>query len=683
MRKLILLWAAVMSMTSSALALESEPYKSSSLEASLISVQDGISPGVQSFTAGLDVTLEDDWKTYWRSPGEVGLPPEIDWSGSENVTSVDFQFPAPTRFRAFGIENFGYAHEVLFPLQVTLINPGEPVVLKGDFSLLVCSAVCIPDNFSLSLALDESSGIDTEVAAKITKAVAQVPSSGSQGFNASAHVSTDLLTVEITSETPFSAPDVFTEFGESASFGAPDIRLSDDNMLIWAALPILSSDPTASDLDLTVVDGNTGVTLRAEMQEIAAVPPYEKTRTSDGMALVWVLFIALIGGLILNVMPCVLPVLAIKFSSALKARDHDLTRVRKGFLASALGVLAFMWVLAIVLVMMRGMGQTVGWGVQFQSPVFLVVMLAVLVVFAANMLGAFEISLPQSWMTRLNATGNRQGYLADFSTGALAAVLATPCSAPFLGTAVAFALAGNVFDVLGVFTALGVGLAMPYIVVALRPSLIRALPKPGPWMVTVKYVLGALLLATAVWLASVLASISGMLLTALVLALLVLLVLLLSVVGDTNRGIKGTISLSLLVGVISLPFVVPEPVNEVVSEEATDWQPFDRAQIPKLVSEGKTVFVDATADWCLTCKANKKLVLSKGKVAAALDQSTVVPMVADWTRQDEDIARFLQSHGRFGVPFNIVYGPGAPEGIPLPELLTTEAVLKAFDKAGS
>lgn len=682
MRTLILAWTVLISMTSGAFALESELYQSNSLEASLVSVQEGITQETRTFTAGLNVKLEDGWKTYWRSPGEVGLPPEVDWSASQNIESVDFQYPAPTRFRAFGIENFGYSHEVLFPLQVTLKDAGQPAVLAGDVSLLVCSDVCIPDDFTLSLAVTGGSGIDADVAVKITEAVARVPSSDGESYSTQAHVSDDVLTVEILSKDPFTKPDVFPEFGETASFGAPDIRLSGDKLRLWAALPILSVDPDATDLDLTVVDGDRAVTLRASFQETVAAPPYTESADKGGVSFAWILFVALVGGLILNVMPCVLPVLSIKFSSALKVRDHDLARVRKGFLASALGVMSFMWVLALVLILMREMGHTVGWGVQFQSPVFLTIMLAVLVVFAANMLGAYEISLPQSWMTRLNATGDKKGYIADFSTGALAAVLATPCSAPFLGTAVAFALAGSAWDVLGVFSALGVGLAVPYFLVALRPSLVRALPKPGQWMVTLRYILGAMLLATAVWLASVLVSISGFVATVLVLALLVVLVAILSLKSFANPRAKAVVSVTLLIAAIAVPFIVATPAVSPRSEIATVWQPFVRAEIPKLISEGKVVFVDATADWCLTCKANKKLVLSKGKVADMLTQSNVVPMIADWTRQDKDIAQFLQSHGRFGVPFNIVYGPSAPEGIPLPELLTSEAVLKAFEKAG-
>ncbi|MEY8116698.1 protein-disulfide reductase DsbD family protein [Falsihalocynthiibacter sp. BN13B15] len=678
MRMKILLAALMTVFATSVLALESVPYQSNSLNAKLRSAQDGIASGAHTFSAGLHLELEDGWKTYWRSPGEVGLPPEVDWSASENIASVDFQYPAPTRFRAFGIENFGYAHEVLFPLQVTLENPGEAAVLRGNFSLLVCAEVCIPDAFALELPIGQGEGIDTISAGYIAEAMALVPSEPSENLIARSHMSDQILTLEIRDEVPFQAPDIFPEFGMGSAFGAPDIRLSENGKTLWAEIPILALDDEVDVQALTVVDGERAFTFDALLGEEIPAPPYEISGKGSQTSRIWVYFLALLGGLILNVMPCVLPVLSIKFASALKVRDQSLARVRRGFLASSFGVLTFMWALAAVLLLMRGMGQTVGWGLQFQSPIFLVTMLAVLTVFAANMLGLFEISLPQSWMTRMNATGTGSGYIADFSTGALAAVLATPCSAPFLGTAVAFALAGSTLDVLGIFTALGIGLSAPYLLVALRPSLIRALPKPGRWMITVKFVLGLLLVATALWLASVLATVSGVKSAGLVLLLLVGLVLVLTF----GQRVKAPVSIAIFLAALGVPLALSAPEQTTyASSSQIEWQKFDRGEIPRLVASGKTVFVDATADWCLTCKANKKLVLTQGKVAEVLQQENVVPMIADWTRQDEDIARFLRSNGRFGVPFNIVYGPAAPDGIALPELLTSDIVLDAFKQA--
>lgn len=661
-------------------AMESAHHSSQSLDAQLLSVQEGIAPEVKTLTAGLLVQLEDHWKTYWRSPGEVGLPPEIDWSGSENIESVKLEYPAPSRFRAFGIENFGYEHEVLFPLQVTLINAGEPAVLRGDFSLLVCSDVCIPDDFSLALDFGNGTAIDVTSADLIAGAMATVPTDLPDGVTAMASMTPDALTVEISSDTPFSNPDIFPEYGWTA-FGAPDIRLSESGQTLWAKFPVLGEDDEAQDLALTFVDGARAATTHTILGDETPTPPYESAAPENQHSRLWILFVALLGGLILNVMPCVLPVLSIKLSSAIKARDHSLARIRRGFLASAMGVLAFMWVLAFALIGLRAMGHTVGWGLQFQSPLFLTIMLAVILIFAANLIGLFEITLPQSWMTKMSATGNGRGYLADFSTGALAAVLATPCSAPFLGTAVAFALAGSVIDIIGVFTALGIGLATPYFLVALRPSLVNALPKPGRWMIWMKYVLGKLLLGTAIWLGWVLMKNSGVVVAGLVVLVLLGIVAVLAF-GERLKSSAVLVICGCLFFVAAVvPSIVPTPIAAEVNVADTIWEPFNRAEIPSLVADGKTVFVDVTADWCLTCKANKRLVLSKGQVAEHLNSESVVPMIADWTKQDESIARFLQTNGRFGVPFNIVYGPNAPEGIALPEILTSDAVLRALKDA--
>jgi suppressor for copper-sensitivity B len=671
---------------SAALALEGAPHASNALNARLISAQQGVAANAKTLSAGLDVELADGWKTYWRSPGEVGLPPEIDWSASENVASVALLYPSPTRFRAFGIENFGYSHSVLFPLQVTLEDAGQPAVLRGDFSLLVCAEVCIPDNFSLDLEFANVTGIDGPSAEKIAASMRLVPDEESAEVSIRALLTEDVLTVEAQSMAPFVAVDVFPEFGPGSAFGAPDIRISPDGLLLWAALPVLALDDEAQDLRVTLVDRDFALTVYPEISDVPLVPPYEGGDATDtGLQnTLWMLLIAFLGGLILNVMPCVLPVLSIKFASALKVRDQGTARIRRGFLASALGVLAFMWALAAALLVLRAFGQTVGWGLQFQSPIFLIVMIGVLLIFAANMIGLYEVSLPQGMMTRLDGTGPRSGYLADFSTGALAAVLSTPCSAPFLGTAVAFALAGSGFDVVSIFTALGLGLATPYLLVALRPSLVQALPAPGRWMLVVKVALGFLLLGTALWLSSVLATIAGLAVAVAVTLLFAAAVVLLAVPTLLRTSLRRVVLFLVLVAPLIMPVLLSQTPAEQNSGSKMQlaWSPFDRAQIPRLVSEGKIVFVDATADWCLTCQANKRLVLSKGEVAEILQSETVVPMIADWTRQDADIARFLRANNRFGVPFNIVYGPAAPEGIALPELLTSEIVLNALAQAG-
>ena len=670
----------------SVVAAGSESFRNPAVDARLITAENGINPDATSISAGLHLQLGEGWKTYWRSPGEVGLPPSIVWAGSKNIEEAEFLWPAPERFTAFGIENFGYHDEVVFPIRIVLSDPGMPVALRARVSLLTCSTVCVPQEFNLSLDLPRASEIDNEAAGLISAYSARVPDDGTEsGIRiTSAHLDDEetVLTLTARSDEPFEAPDVFPELGEGTAFGKPDIRLGKGGQLLWARLPILTAASDPPELQVTVTDGTRAATLNPVLSEDAPAPPFSVAAVVPGLGeLAWIAALAFLGGLILNVMPCVLPVLSIKLSSAVKSGGLSPARIRTGFAVSALGVLAFMWVLAGATIAARGFGLTVGWGMQFQNPVFLAVMLVVLVIFSANLFGLFEIALPSSWQTRLSRAGGGAGYGGVFATGAFAAILATPCSAPFLGTAIAFALAGRAVDIAVIFTALGVGLSLPYLVVAAVPQLVRRLPRPGRWMIVIKIILGLALAATAAWLFWVLSGVAGQ-----KAALWV---------GVTSIGAVALLSLRripiiaripgaavLAVVALALAGYLPETGTSVTTA-ATDWAKFDRSEIARHVSTGQVVFVDVTADWCLTCKANKALVLDREPVASRLREPGIVAMQADWTRPDETISRYLESFGRYGIPFNVVYGPGAPDGVVLPELLSTAAVLEVLTKAGS
>ncbi|MDE4193438.1 protein-disulfide reductase DsbD family protein [Phaeobacter gallaeciensis] len=666
---------------SGALAATSDVYRSTPVIARLITAQNGVAPGSRSLAAGLDLTIFEGWKTYWRTPGEVGTPPRVDWSGSTNIAEVDFQWPAPERFTAFGIQNFGYHGEVVFPLRITLKQPGTAARLHAAVSLLVCSDICVPEDFVLTLDLPPGSGIDQTSADRIARFVDKVPQMASVPRITSAQFHVDdaarSLTVALRSAKAFDAPDIFPEAGDGVTFGSPDIRLGEDGRLLWARLPILSSGPPETPR-ITVTDGDTrAFTVPATRVVRAPAPPFRLAtqRTGAGM-LAGIAALAFLGGLILNVMPCVLPVLSIKFSSVLRHGPEDRPCIRRGFLAAAAGVLTFMWGLAAVLYGLKWAGVSVGWGLQFQNPVFLSALIVVMTVFSGNLLGAFEISLPsrlQTWMAN-NGGG-------DFATGLFAAVMATPCSAPLLGTAIAFALAGRGLDIAVVFTALGLGLSLPYLLVAAWPGVVTCLPKPGRWMLLVKVALGLMLLTTLGWLVWVMSGVAGPWTALIVLALALSVTGLLSLSRLSPGPRLSGAALLVAVTFVAAPFVSTPAASPAPDGGALAWQSFARAEIARQVSGGQVVFVDVTADWCLTCKANKALVLERDPVRTALSADGITLMQADWTRPDESIARYLESFDRYGIPFNVVYGPGAPEGIVLSEILTDRSVLKALDRA--
>ena len=680
----MLVWAVVALPVAAA---QTEVQETSTVSVQLVTAQNGVGPQAGTLSGALVIDLEHGWKTYWRSPGEVGIPPQLEWQGSANVDSVQMHWPEPKRFTAFGIENFGYETRVVFPLQIKLTAPGAAAELNARLDLLVCSEVCVPETLDLNLTLPTGVGQDHVAGKFISDALARVPDEDQSEWVTSVSTFVDPerteLIVEATSSRAFQSPDLFPEFGAGTALGKPDIRLSNGNQKLWARFPINAvNEETWRPVTLTLTD-KTKQAFTVSPVHLSEPPraPFERvTEDTTVMTIAWFAAIAVIGGLILNVMPCVLPVLSIKFSSALKTIDKSKREIRAGFLATAGGVMAFMWLLAAILIALKGAGAVVGWGVQFQNPAFLAVMMTVLLAFAGNLFGLFEINIPAGLQTRMSVFGGTS-RAGDFATGFFAAMLATPCSAPFLGTAVAFALAGRGVDIFVVFTALGIGLALPYLLVAARPSLASALPKSGRWMLWIKWVMGLLLLGTVVWLAWVMVGVANVTAAAgTILAGLVLVGIL--AVGVRYPGRSATAAVALIFATaISTSYIATPAPRDAPTQEKLPWVAFDRPSIARLVSRGHTVFVDVTADWCVTCKANKALVLEREPVATALTAPNVTLMQADWTQPDDRISRFLEAHGRFGIPFNVVYGPSAPDGIILPEILRSASVLDALQAA--
>jgi thiol:disulfide interchange protein len=407
----------------------------------------------------------------------------------------------------------------------------------------------------------------------------------------------------------------------------------------------------------------------------------------SGASLAWMLALALVGGLILNAMPCVLPVLSLKVFGLVRSAGHGRAEVVRGALATSAGILVSFWALALTAVAARSAGAAVGWGVQFQRPGFVAFLAVVVVLFCLNLWGLFEISLPYQ-VARVGAAGPREGAAGHFASGLFATLMATPCSAPFLGTAVGFALAQEAPVILAIFTAVGIGMSLPYLLLAAAPGTARFLPKPGAWMETVRGVMGFLLAAAAVWLFYVLSSqmsperVAAVQLGLLGLALFTWL---------RHRGFTG-VSLQRAAGVgmvaavaVTLALAIwsggqsPAQAKET-ADGRIRWQPFDRAKAEQLASGGQLVFVDVTADWCFTCKVNERLVLGSPEVAGLFEEHGVVPMKADWTNRSDEIGHFLAEHGRYGIPFYLLYRPGQDPHV-FSELLTKENVAAAVLEA--
>jgi suppressor for copper-sensitivity B len=418
-----------------------------------------------------------------------------------------------------------------------------------------------------------------------------------------------------------------------------------------------------------------------------ALPPGPASGSTVGTVGL-MLLLGLVGGLILNAMPCVLPVLSLKVFGLVQSAGRGRREVVFGSLATAAGILLSFWALALLAIGARSAGGAVGWGVQFQEPGFVAALALVMVLFSLNLWGLFEIPLPAR-LARLADSGPKEGVGGHLLSGLFATLMATPCSAPFLGTAVGFALAQEATTILAIFTAVGLGMALPYLLLAAAPGLVRLLPRPGAWMVAFKALMGFLLAAAAVWLLYVLASqVSPERLAFFQLALLAL-AFFVWVRGHVRRpGARALAlvgALAAVVGGVALAATAPASAVSAVATEQKGripWEPFDRTEAQRLAAGGRLVFVDVTADWCFTCKVNERLVLETTTVADAFARHEVYPMKADWTNRDDEIAAFLAEHGRYGIPFYLLYRPGTEPHL-FSELLTQEAVLTVLEEAGS
>jgi len=578
----------------------------------------------------LKVDLFGGAKTYWRMAGETGEGPKFNWQESENIEDFKVSFPVPKRFDYMGIENFGYDDDVVFPVDIKLKDVSKDTVLRLNAEILVCKDLCIPEYHKIEVTLGDHINRYMEVKKYLEKIPEKLDKENLKASWLSVEGTDIFVNLKLSDVAGLDEGfDLFLENKALSILDKPDIKINPSGEVdVKAKLRyVYDIDSAKKALDNQIVTFTFSNEKRGYELTSIFVDNENGNFHSYNLVRIKLLLLAFIGGLILNLMPCVLPVLSIKILSILKYGGKSASKgeILKNFIATSLGIISSFWLVAVGLSILRYTGQVVGWGIQFQYPPFLMFLIVVLVFFAANLWGVFDIILPKSINNKINAF-DKDGVYESFITGVFATLLATPCSAPFLGTAVAFALSGNYIDIFLIFTFMGIGLAFPYIILAFSPELFKFLPKPGAWMQKLKKILAVIVLLTAIWLMSVLYSINN---------------------------------------------------QKVIND---DWNKFDYSLIEKSVEEGKTVFVDITAKWCLTCKANKKFVLETAEIKQALEKENIVKLQGDWTSKDDYISAYLKNHNRFGVPFNIIYSSKYPEGYILPELLTKQIVLDALDK---
>lgn len=629
--------------------------------------------------AGLEFRYEPGWHGYWRTPGDAGIAPQFNWTASGNLTGEQVAWPAPTRLEIDGLQNSIYSGDFALPVILHLANPDAKTNLSVVVDYAACAQICVPEHARLDLGIEPGTAAQSAEANIIARASAKVPGppelSGTQVseiFLENDGPRWSLVLSLHSKAIPFDSPDLFVEGAGAGLPPAPRVEFGDDRRTAKFSVPLPANLVLPAPLTVTFVDGGRSFELR--------VPPNAVQFSSrDKSELPIILGIALLGGLILNLMPCVLPVLSIKLFGLANHAGQEARTIRRGAAATASGIIASFMLLAICLVGLKLTGAALGWGIQFQQPWFLAGMATVTCLFAASFFGWLTIPLLPA-LSSFRSAGTKPEVSAFFN-GMFSTLLATPCSAPFVGTAAGFALARGPIELLAVFFCLGIGMAVPFLAIAMRPELSAWLPKPGPWMEWLRRSLGILLLVTGLWLLTVLSSLSGPT-TALAVGMTVTTMLgLLGLAAGRSSGRSlwpATVALScaaVLIAIYPPPFQPPKHI------ETEHWQAFDPSAIQSLVASGNIILVDVTASWCLTCKVNELTAFSSPAVEKTLAGEQVVRMRADWTRPDPLVEAYLRSFGRAGIPFDAVYGPRQPLGLALPEILTPSIILRALNEA--
>jgi thiol:disulfide interchange protein DsbD len=667
----------------------------------LLSEVRAIAPG-ETFWVALHQRITPGWHTYWMNPGDSGEPPRIEWALPAGFAAGDIVWPYPERIPVGPAMSFGYSDEVVLPMLMTApatLAPGARVTLRGHATWLVCEKTCIPEEAPVALTLPVVAGPpppDPRGAPLIAAARRAVPTPSPWTASFVATPTTVTLTVAARGLSAERISDISffpSRWGAIEHAAAQRARTDAAGIsLEMARGPLPEAAAAPIDGVLVVAERLDGGIARHALS-LTASP--RTTAPADGRAVVSLLHamaLALGGGLVLNLMPCVLPVLSVKALSLIQHSRGRHAVLRAHGLAYTAGVLASFAAVVGALMALRAGGEQLGWGFQLQSPIFVTFLAGVLFAVALTLSGAIVIG------GRFAGTGQafaaRSGYGGSFATGALATVAATPCTAPFMGTAVGFALTQPWTTALIVFETLGLGLALPYLVLTFVPAWRRLLPTPGPWMVRLQQLLAFPLYASVAWLVWVVSLQSGPPGVAAVLAVLVLIAFAawlhqaLGRVRTLWRRAATIAVVGLAVGVVGLgPWLgagSPSARTDAV-RPGVGWEPFTPTRLAELRAAGKPVFVNFTAAWCITCLVNERIALRSETVIDVFARKGVVLLKADWTTRDPVITQVLGSLGRSGVPLYVLYPPGGAgdtesEPMVLPQILSERLVVDALDK---
>lgn len=690
----------VLGVAAPARAMESAAVRSPRATATLVSPSDSYVPG-QPLRLGLRLRIAPGWHTYWKNPGDAGEAPDIQVTMPQGGQAGPFVWPAPQRQAEGPLVTYGYTGDVLLPLQVTPPAGTAPLAIKAHASWLVCANICVPEEGDFQLTLPAGAGAPSAQAALFTAADAAMPAASPYAASIAADGTLTLRGKELQPEEIRRA--VFIPDAANVLDNAREQKLTVDDGVLTLRLPLAKPLPGAPAPSLA--QGLDGVLLLTSAHgapvalAIAAKPGMAVAGGETDLSFGRMLVLAFVAGIILNLMPCVFPVLAMKALAIARLSGAKRGHVQAYALSYTLGVLAAFALIGGVMLGLRTAGAAAGWGFQFQSPVFVAGMSWLLFCVGLSLSGVMEVGSAFAGIG--HGWAGRHGHVGSFCTGLLAVVVATPCTAPFMGAAIAAALVAPPAVLMSVFLAMGLGLAAPYVMLATVPHMAEALPRPGRWMEITKQALAFPMYGAAAWLLWVVsqeAGPGGVLATAAGLVLLGLAAWAMGLAQSLGhdgadraknpgqaRRIAQSVALAACLAalaVLSGIAVAPPaaPGTQALGEAGTE--SFSDSRLAALRAAGKPVFVNMTAAWCITCLLNERVALGPSTVHDAFAARGVTYMKGDWTRQDPAITAFLHAHQRDGVPLYVYYPPGGAPQV-LPQILTEGAVLAEIGKSGA
>ena len=606
----------------------------------------------ESFYIGVRLEMQEGWHTYWENPGDSGSPFDATWEVAQGVIVENVEWPTPITIPYPPLMTFGYEGDVVFPFKVFRAIDSDLSSITVDFNFLICADICIPEKASLTL--DLSSAIPNFL---VDEAIKNLPTDFVQTQSV---VEGDNLKITFNSSQPINSAYFFPRQDNLFAYAPTQQLISLGDNAYEIAIPVLSNE----------VDSFSGIlSINGEGFQIE-----EKFKSSSSMSLWQAILFALIGGLILNLMPCVFPVISLKVLSFVSMGGDDNRKIRNHALSFVGGVMSTFLSIATALIIIRSSGSMIGWGYQLQSPV--VVGILTLIMLGIGLILLTNINFAAGLTTLGSSVQSRNDYSGSFFTGVLAVVVASPCTAPFMGAAIGYALLQPSFATLPIFLALGLGFAGPYLLLALKPDWISALPKPGAWMETLKQFFAFPMIATALWLMWVfMVQTSG---DALILLLLLGLILGIAIwmIATFKGRWKWIGMLATILAAAQIFNNLPENTNGLVADSSAEQ--WSLAIESDLQAQDRAYLINFTAAWCITCQTNEKTAFARDKVKEYLSDQNITYVKADWTNRNEEIAIGLARYERTGIPLYIFWKPGMLESKILPAVLTEDLLIKSM-----